>query len=345
MAAIVDDEPASESGDASIVTVEIMAEVVDIEDGDVLIICDTDGNVYEIEMPESFTDEEKAQYVIGSVLKLSFDIDTSTAEYTIVSDAEVSLVTGTEALEVQSTLVEKGFVIIEFVYDDVLEYYEELYAEITDLLVYSPEEMADATEAAFGTESGSEEWETVLQMETDNFNAYVDSLFASTEASSNTSTSTENSTQTQEKYTYVNNITVEGVVQLTNEYRVSQGVAELTVDETLQQAAQIRAEELAAYGNIIVNGVAHVRLDGSSWMTVLDEVNWYRGSTWGAGENCIMVPISSKYPAESSTLVDGWIASEGHRLNMINSAYTVIGVGVAWNGDTCYSVQLFGYSY
>ena len=52
-----------------------------------------------------------------------------------------------------------------------------------------------------------------------------------------------------------------------------------------------------------------------------------------AGEN-----IAMGYPTPQS-VVDGWMNSEGHRKNILNPAFTVIGVGYVSDGK--YWTQMF----
>ncbi len=126
------------------------------------------------------------------------------------------------------------------------------------------------------------------------------------------------------------------VYNLVNENRSANGVASLALDSTLCAAAQTRANELASYGSIKVDGQSHVRLDGSNWYTVLQEY----GLTYGTkGENL----------AEGSTTADAvmtmWMNSEGHKANILSSSYDIIGIGVAQTAGGKYIwVQIFANS-
>lgn len=121
-----------------------------------------------------------------------------------------------------------------------------------------------------------------------------------------------------ESYTYS-----EEIVKLVNEARQAQGLSPLRIDSALQKAAMIRALE-----NEVCFG--HMRPDGSSWRSVTPEI---------AGEN---VAIGYGTPKR---VMDGWLTSTGHKANILNSAYTSIGVGVVYYNGMWYWAQAFGRSW
>ena len=106
----------------------------------------------------------------------------------------------------------------------------------------------------------------------------------------------------------------------TNSERVRNGLPALATDADLNAAAQIRAREIAQVFD-------HTRPDGSSWYTV---------SGKAAGEN-----IASGYTSASG-VVSGWMNSESHRANIMDSSFTSIGVACVQIGGVYYWVQLFG---
>lgn len=114
----------------------------------------------------------------------------------------------------------------------------------------------------------------------------------------------------------------QAVWALVNQERAAQGLDPLTLDETLCQAAEIRAQELTTY-------FSHDRPDGSSCFTVLNEVGI--SSYHAAGEN-----IAIRY-TDATSVVKGWMESPGHRENILSADYSRIGIArssSAW-------VQLF----
>jgi putative cell wall-binding protein/uncharacterized protein YkwD len=128
---------------------------------------------------------------------------------------------------------------------------------------------------------------------------------------------------------------VDSVIRATNDYRVSQGVARLTHHTGLTDMAQ-------RWANQMVDDVNN----GMSLNTALrhnpnlsSEVAAATGGSSAWGEN-IAYNFSASNPY--GTLVSQWINSEGHRLNMVKSNYTHIGVGVArTNSGAFFGVQVF----
>ncbi|MCD8131940.1 MAG: CAP domain-containing protein [Lachnospiraceae bacterium] len=126
------------------------------------------------------------------------------------------------------------------------------------------------------------------------------------------------------------------VYNLVNENRSANGVASLTLDSTLCAAAQTRADELAAYGSTTINGEAHVRPDGNSWGYVLFEYGINYGTK---GEN------TAEGYSTAQSVMDGWMNSEGHKANILNSSFDIIGIGVAQTASGKYIwVQIFANS-
>ena len=124
------------------------------------------------------------------------------------------------------------------------------------------------------------------------------------------------------------------IVDCTNALRKENGIAALTADDKLMQAAQVRADEMAASGVY-----SHIRPDGRKYMTVTD--------CQYVGENIhCLEDWALKEKSLPETVMWAWAASAGHLKNMTNSRYGSIGVGLAEgtdeNGADCwYCVQLF----
>lgn len=126
------------------------------------------------------------------------------------------------------------------------------------------------------------------------------------------------------------------IVERTNALRTERGIASLTTSDKLMQAAQVRADEMAA------NSVySHTRPDGREYTTVTD--------CKYVGENIHQIPLlylEQQKGELAGTVVHSWSKSAGHMENMINASYASIGVGLArgidGNGLECwYCVQLF----
>ena len=126
------------------------------------------------------------------------------------------------------------------------------------------------------------------------------------------------------------------IIDRTNALRRENGVSALAVNDKLMQAAQVRAEEMAAH-----TVYSHTRPNGKKFNTVTDcpymAENIHRIADW---------VLSDQTLAERA--VADWSASTTHNKNMVNPKLSEIGVGLARGvndtGDPCwYCVQLFLY--
>ena len=126
------------------------------------------------------------------------------------------------------------------------------------------------------------------------------------------------------------------IIDRTNALRKENGVAALCVNDRLMQAAQVRADEMAAH-----TVYSHTRPNGGKFNTVTDcpymAENIHRIADW---------VLSDQTLAERA--VADWSASATHNKNMVNPKLSEIGVGLARGvndtGDPCwYCVQLFLY--
>jgi len=123
------------------------------------------------------------------------------------------------------------------------------------------------------------------------------------------------------------------IVDRTNALRREKGVAALTVNDKLMQAAQVRADEMAASGVY-----SHTRPDGRKYTTVTD--------CKYIGEN---IHLIGEWQIRDSSLpsfaVEAWKNSAAHLKNMLNTRYHEIGVGVSkgtvMDEPYWYCVQLF----
>ena len=124
------------------------------------------------------------------------------------------------------------------------------------------------------------------------------------------------------------------IVDRTNALRKGKGVAALRANDKLMQAAQVRAEEMAASGVY-----SHTRPDGRKNTTVTD------CPYTGENIHCI-ADWATQGKTVSEVAMWSWNLSDGHQKNLLNQNYAEIGVGLARgvndNGDECwYCVQLF----
>ena len=112
----------------------------------------------------------------------------------------------------------------------------------------------------------------------------------------------------------VSNITTTELLEYTNRERDNEGLADLSINDKLSEAAFMKATDM--FEN---NYWAHVSPSGvTPWKWIADV--GYNYSI--AGEN-----LAKNYPTARAT-VDAWMASETHRENILNSQYADVGFAV-----------------
>ncbi len=125
------------------------------------------------------------------------------------------------------------------------------------------------------------------------------------------------------------------VVALTNEERAHESVPVLQRNALLDEAAQMKAQDMAAKGYY-----AHVSPDGVTPMYWVEKAGY---KYLIIGENLVV----NRTDAEQ--VVDAFMGSPGHKANILRKDFTEIGVGVA-NGvykgkDATFTVQIFAAPY
>ncbi|MDE5967294.1 MAG: CAP domain-containing protein [Lachnospiraceae bacterium] len=113
----------------------------------------------------------------------------------------------------------------------------------------------------------------------------------------------------------------QAVLDKVNREREKAGAEALVMNQELQKAAMRRAAELAIK-------YAHVRPNGKICFSASDLIY---------GEN---IAVGQTTPA---MVMKAWMKSKGHRTNILNEAYTAIGIGVFYHNKHYYWVQCFGY--
>lgn len=132
-----------------------------------------------------------------------------------------------------------------------------------------------------------------------------------------------------------NALTAEGVIAQTNDQRAENGsLPSLTENPTLDDIATLRIDDLFQYQYF-----AHVNSStGESALTVASSVGYLY---LALGENLAL----GLYDGDAG-VVAAWMASPGHRANILNSQYTQIGVavreGMFQGQETWIAVQVFG---
>lgn len=173
------------------------------------------------------------------------------------------------------------------------------------------------------------------KIEYNNSSAYINSNLIQTEEikessqvtstqeqeTSSSEATVENTSTTQNTSTLCTG-TAKEIFDATNAERVAAGLEPLEWSDELARCADIRAGE-------IITDFSHTRPDGTKC---------YALSSLIAGENIIRGPH-----ATGQEMVAQWMASEGHRANILYADYKTIGISTRCTeqGDT--GCQLFGY--
>ncbi len=122
------------------------------------------------------------------------------------------------------------------------------------------------------------------------------------------------------------------LVDLTNAERSAHSLSLLRIDPLLTQAAQAKADDMAAKGYF-----SHVSLDGITPWHWISQAG-YDFET--AGENLAIDFF------DSADVEAAWMASPTHRANIMNAGFTEIGIATAegvYDGHpTTFVVQMFG---
>lgn len=118
---------------------------------------------------------------------------------------------------------------------------------------------------------------------------------------------------------YATNIDQTGLLTSTNQERIKNNVSELTLNQTLSEAAEAKAKDMVAR-----NYWSHNTPDGAEPWTFIAAENY---NYQKAGEN-----LAFGF-ADSSSTVTGWMNSDSHRDNMLDNAFTEVGFGWANSDD------------
>ncbi len=108
--------------------------------------------------------------------------------------------------------------------------------------------------------------------------------------------------------------TVSGLLDSTNQARISDGLAPLQINQELDQAAFDKAKDMIAH-----NYWAHVSPTGVQPWSWISGVGYNYNA---AGEN-----LAKNYDSSAAT-VSAWMASPTHRANILNTNYTQVGFAV-----------------
>ena len=109
------------------------------------------------------------------------------------------------------------------------------------------------------------------------------------------------------------------VLELVNQERAKEGLAALTMDASLLEAAMQRASEQPFY-------FSHTRPDGQTCFTAFTGGSRAENIAWNQ--------------ASASAVMNSWMNSEGHKKNIMGK-YTSIGIGCFYYDNSYYWVQVF----
>ena len=109
------------------------------------------------------------------------------------------------------------------------------------------------------------------------------------------------------------------VLNLINKERAKVGCPDLVANPQLMEAAELHSRDMAQS-----NFYAHEGLDGKNPGDRM-RAQGYRSGTWG--EN-----IAAGYKSAGEA-VNGWMASAGHRKNILNCRFTETGIGMTHQSD------------
>lgn len=124
------------------------------------------------------------------------------------------------------------------------------------------------------------------------------------------------------------------VLELLNNLRTEVGVSPVSSNDQLKKAANIRAVETE-------ESFSHTRPDGRATFTVLEE-SGVEYSYQLVGENLAMGTNYLDEKEMAEWLFKGLKESPGHYENMVNKDFEEVGIGVHYNGENLYIVQMFG---
>ena len=115
----------------------------------------------------------------------------------------------------------------------------------------------------------------------------------------------------------------QAVLNMMNQQRAAQGLAQLAWSNALTNAAQVRANE-------IVDVFSHTRPNGSAFWTVDSNVQY--------GENL------AKLYQSADSVYTAWMNSPTHAANIMDGGYKTVGIAISQSDDgSWYWAQEFGY--
>jgi uncharacterized protein YkwD len=134
--------------------------------------------------------------------------------------------------------------------------------------------------------------------------------------------------------------TARATLCLINRERASRGLRKLRSDARLRRAADRHAGDMVARRYF-----AHNSKSGASFVTRIKRTGWTRSRrSYRVGEN---LGYGSGSLATPRSMVRGWMHSAGHRANILDRGFRLIGIGIAsgsptGDGGTTYATDFGG---
>ena len=113
------------------------------------------------------------------------------------------------------------------------------------------------------------------------------------------------------------------VLRQVNGLRVARHLRALTLSPALSQSAAAHSRAMATYGFF-----AHESRNGTSFAQRIKRFYVPQSGTWTVGENLAMFAGS---PPTASGIVDAWMASPGHRANLLRGLFHEAGLAIMFN--------------
>jgi len=116
---------------------------------------------------------------------------------------------------------------------------------------------------------------------------------------------------------------VRATLCILNAERVRHGLRTLRADRRLSEAADLHARDMARRRYF-----SHVSLDGSTFVDRIRRTGYLNGArSWTLGENLAWGVGRRSSPR---AILAAWMASDGHRANILSRSFRDIGIGIAY---------------
>jgi uncharacterized protein YkwD len=130
------------------------------------------------------------------------------------------------------------------------------------------------------------------------------------------------------------------IFQLTNEARRLHRLPALDPDDNLAAKAREKSDDM-----LMNNYFSHTNPEGKTLKDRLQEEKpAFIRTISRIGENIYMgskLDYAVDIKTQARLIVDGWMTSPGHRRNILDPNFTLMGIGVSARDNMCYATQIF----